>query len=198
MAKQNIKNKNKFVLFATIGVISLIFILILVLIFSGNTSNQTTGYLNSGAAGSTMRKIPFATLSWTNAPGANFTMWDGRTFANSTHGFWVGSTGNANGSQLQKLTFASDTASRIPGSNFPFSIRYGWGSGNSTYGWCSGGGGGSGPATKSNFYKLDYSNDTWSTASSTTSQRRYNNAAAGARQSGMGSAQVSGVSPVLI
>jgi len=164
---------------------------------TSGTSNQTTGYLNSGAAGSTMRKIPFATLSWTNAPGANFTMWDGRTFANSTHGFWVGSTGNANGSQLQKLTFASDTASRIPGSNFPFSIRYGWGSGNSTYGWCSGGGGSS-VDTKSNFYKLNYSNDTWSTASATTSQRRWNSAAAGARQSGMEVEQVPGASPVLI
>ena len=43
MAKQNIKNRNKFVLFATIGVVSLILILIIVLIFSGNSSNQVTG-----------------------------------------------------------------------------------------------------------------------------------------------------------
>ena len=164
---------------------------------TSGTSNQTTGYMNSGAAGSTMRKLPFATLSWTNAPGASFSMWDGRTFANATHGFWVGSTGNNNGSQLQKLVFSSDTASRIPGANFPFSIRYGWGSGNSTYGWCSGGGG-SAVDTKSNFYKLNYSNDTWSTASATTSQKRNNNAAAGARQSGMEAVQVPGANPVII
>ena len=43
MAKQNTKNRNRFVLFATIGVISLILILILVLMFSGNSSDQVTG-----------------------------------------------------------------------------------------------------------------------------------------------------------
>ncbi|MBM32341.1 MAG: hypothetical protein CL764_05730 [Chloroflexi bacterium] len=60
MAKQNIKNKNKFVLFATIGVISLIFILILVLIFSGNTSNQTTGSFkgNINIQGETVPQLP--------------------------------------------------------------------------------------------------------------------------------------------
>jgi len=165
---------------------------------SSGASNQTTGYLMSGAASANMRKFPFATESWGNAPGANFSssMWDPKTFSNSTHGFWVGGAGNTHGTILYKLVYSNDTASRLPGSNFPLDTRYGWGSGNSTYGWCSGGFGST--TSTSNFYKMAYSNDTWSTASSTTSQKSYQNAAAGARQSGIPEVQVSGVNPVII
>ena len=60
MAKQNIKNRNKFVLFATIGVVSLILILIIVLIFSGNSSNQVTGSFkgNININGDTVAELP--------------------------------------------------------------------------------------------------------------------------------------------
>ncbi len=60
MAKQNIKNRNKFVLFATIGVVSLILILIIVLIFSGNSSNQATGSFkgNINIKGETVAQLP--------------------------------------------------------------------------------------------------------------------------------------------
>ena len=60
MAKQNIKNRNKFVLFATIGVVSLILILIIVLIFSGNSSNQVTGSFkgNINIQGETVAQLP--------------------------------------------------------------------------------------------------------------------------------------------
>ena len=166
---------------------------------SSGTSNQTTGYLMGGAANNYMRKLPFATETWTNASGANFSsgMWDAKTFSNSTHGFWIGGAGNATGSILYKLIYSNDTASRLPGSNFPYPTRYGWGSGNSTHGWASGGGSNT-PSTTSNFYKMAYSNDTWSTASATTPQKSYQNAAAGARQNGIGNAQVAGVNPVII
>jgi len=60
MAKQNIKNRNKFVLFATIGVVSLILVLIIVLIFSGNSSNQVTGSFkgNINIQGETVAQLP--------------------------------------------------------------------------------------------------------------------------------------------
>tara|TARA_B100001094_G_scaffold3445_1_gene3112 strand:+ start:458 stop:3466 length:3009 start_codon:yes stop_codon:yes gene_type:complete len=167
---------------------------------SCGTSNQTTGYLNAGAGGSTCKKIPFSTLSWSNIPGANFNAWDAKTFSNTTHGFWIGGKVNGAGSEVHKLTYSNDTAARLPGSNHPWLYQiYGWGSGNSTYGWTSGGGFNPGTSyTTSNFYKMAYSNDTWSTSPSTTSNRKAHNAAAGARQNGMGASQVTGATPVLI
>ena len=43
MAKQKLKNRNKFVIYSTIGVGILILILIIILILPGNSSEQVTG-----------------------------------------------------------------------------------------------------------------------------------------------------------
>jgi len=163
---------------------------------SSGTSNQTTGFLNRGEAGSQLSKIPFSTLTWSSAPGADFSMWDGATFSNATHGFWVGSSGNNTGSIVQKLIYATDAASRLPGSNFPLVTRYGWGSGNSTHGYKSGGGS-SAPATTTNVYKIAYSNETWSITPNTTNPATRQNAAAGARDNANGS-QADNTIPIVI
>jgi len=165
---------------------------------TAGTSNQTTGYATQGAASSNIGKLPFATESWSNIPGWN--AWDAKTFSNTTHGFWVGAKTNGAGSEVYKFNYSNDTGARLPGSDHPNQWNiYGWGSGNSTDGWTSGGGFNQGSSyTTSNFYKMAYSNDTWSTSPSTTSNRKSKNAAAGARQSGIGDAQVSGVTPVII
>tara|TARA_B100001996_G_scaffold71843_1_gene52724 strand:- start:648 stop:3635 length:2988 start_codon:yes stop_codon:yes gene_type:complete len=155
---------------------------------SSGASNQTAGYLTGGAPnnGQYVRKLTFSSDTWssTSSPFDN-SMWDAKTMSNSTHGYFIGGEGNGNGSLVYKLTFSNDSLSQLPSSKFPFQTRYGWGTGNSTHGYASGGGA-SVPASKSNFYKLQYSNDTWSTISDTTSVIRNQNAAASARQNGNG------------
>jgi len=153
---------------------------------TSGTSNQTAGYKTGGTpGGAPLYKFPFSTESWGSIPSLGVTMWDAKTFANATHGFWMGGDGNTDGSMTYKLTFASDTSSRLPSSNTPHRIRYGWGSGNSTHGYISGGN--SNSNRTSNIYKMSYSNDTWSGALPNTLQpNSRQNAAAGARQNGNG------------
>tara|TARA_B100000945_G_scaffold281547_1_gene249322 strand:+ start:633 stop:3608 length:2976 start_codon:yes stop_codon:yes gene_type:complete len=149
-------------------------------------SNQIAGYQTGGTpGGGTMRKMPFATESWGNAPGANFPeMWDAKSMSNATHGYFIGGSGNANGTRVYKLTFATDSTSQLP-TNFPQYSRYGWGTGNSTHGYASGGVN-TGSIT-TNIYKLQYSNDTWSTTPNRIQDGAIQeNAAASARQNGNG------------
>ena len=149
-------------------------------------SNQTNGYQTGGTpGGGTMRKMPFATESWGNAPGANFPeMWDAKSMSNITHGYFIGGSGNANGTRVYKLTFATDSTSQLP-TNFPQYSRYGWGTGNSTHGYASGGVNTGSITTR--IYKLQYSNDTWSiTPNRITGGAIQQNAAASARQNGNG------------
>lgn len=155
---------------------------------TSGTSNQTTGYKTGGTPGGTpMRKMPFATETWTTAPNAlGVTMWDAKTFANTTDGYWMGGDGNTNGSMTYKLTFATEATTRLPSSNVPQRVRYGWGSGNSTHGYISGSND-SAPYRTSYIYKFSYSSDTWSSALPNTMQpNSRQNAAAGARQNGNG------------
>lgn len=165
---------------------------------TAGTSNQTTGYATQGAASSNIGKLPFATESWSTIPGWN--AWDAKAISNTTHGFWIGAKSNGAGSEVYKFNYSNDTGARLPGSNHPNQWNiYGWGSGNSTDGWTSGGAFNQGSSyTTSNFYKMAYSNDTWSTSPSTTSNRKSKNAASGARQNGIGDEQATGVTPVLI
>ena len=149
-------------------------------------SNQTNGYQTGGTpGGGTMRKMPFATESWGNAPGASFPeMWDAKSMSNATHGYFIGGSGNANGTRVYKLTFATDSTSQLP-TNFPQYSRYGWGTGNSTYGYASGGVSTGSITTR--IYKLQYSNDTWSTTPNRIQGGAIQqNAAASARQNGNG------------
>jgi len=149
-------------------------------------SNQTAGYQTGGTpGGGTMRKMPFATESWGNAPGGNFPeMWDAKSMSNATHGYFIGGSGNANGTRVYKLTFATDSTSQLP-TNFPQYSRYGWGTGNSTYGYASGGVSTGSITTR--IYKLQYSNDTWSTTPNRIQGGAIQqNAAASARQNGNG------------
>ena len=151
---------------------------------ASGTSNQTAGYKTGGT--SPLNKFPFSTESWGSIPSFGVTMWDAKTFANTTYGYWMGAHGNTDGSMTYKLTFASDTNSRLPSSDVPQRVRYGWGSGNSTHGYISGGNDNT-PYRTSNIYKLSYSNDTWSGALPNTLQpNSRQNAAAGARQNGNG------------
>ena len=149
-------------------------------------SNQTAGYQTGGTpGGGTMRKMPFATESWGNAPGASFPeMWDAKSMSNATHGYFIGGSGNANGTRVYKLTFATDSTSQLP-TNFPQYSRYGWGTGNSTHGYASGGVNTGSITTR--IYKLQYSNDTWSTTPNRIQGGAIQqNAAASARQNGNG------------
>ena len=152
------------------------------------TSNQTAGYQTGGTpGGSSMYKLPFATESWSSVPSLGVAMWAANSFANTTHGYFMGGSGNATGSRTYKLTFSTDSSSRLPSSNVPQNIRYGWGSGNSSYGYMSG----QQKLSPSNsgtsiIYKLNYSNDSWSTAANNADPAARQNAGAGARQSGNG------------
>jgi hypothetical protein len=152
------------------------------------TSNQTAGYQTGGTpGGSSMYKLPFATESWSSVPSLGVEMWDANSFANTTHGYFMGGSGNATGSRTYKLTFSTDSSSRLPSSNVPQNIRYGWGSGNSSYGYMSGQQKLS-PSVDgtSIIYKLNYSNDSWSTSTNNANPATRQNAGAGARQSGNG------------
>ena len=152
------------------------------------TSNQTAGYQTGGTpGGQNMYKLPFATESWSSVPSLGVEMWDANSFANTTHGYFMGGSGNGTGSRTYKLTFSTDSSSRLPSSNVPQNIRYGWGSGNSSYGYMSG----QQKLSPSNsgtsiIYKLNYSNDSWSTAANNADPAARQNAGAGARQSGNG------------
>tara|TARA_E500000331_G_scaffold14702_1_gene12892 strand:- start:72 stop:2057 length:1986 start_codon:yes stop_codon:yes gene_type:complete len=152
------------------------------------TSNQTAGYQTGGTpGGSNMYKLPFATESWGSVPSLGVEMWDANSFANTTHGYFMGGSGNGTGSRTYKLTFSTDSSSRLPSSNVPQNIRYGWGSGNSSYGYMSGQQAlsPSNPGT-SIIYKLNYSNDSWSAVANNANPSTRQNAGAGARQSGNG------------
>ena len=154
------------------------------------TSNQTTGYQTGGEpGGQNMYKFPFATESWSSIPALGVAMWDANSFANTTHGYFMGGDGNSSGSRTYKLTFSTDSSSRLPSSNVPQNIRYGWGSGNASYGYMSG----QEKLSPSNsgtsiIYKLNYSNDSWSTAANNADPAARQNAGAGARQNANGDA----------